>query len=196
MTGILILAAGASTRMGKPKQQLGYQNATLLQHTVQTALAIKNAVVLVVLGANYELIEPDMAALPVKIVNNENWEQGMASSIKAGIMALKESFPGVQGVLLMLCDQPFVHAALLEQLINACQDSNKAIAACTYQNTYGAPVLFGKLYFDELLNLQGEQGAKPLLLKHNDRIKSIFFAQGKIDIDTPHDYKNLLQAGR
>lgn len=194
MTGIIILAAGSSSRMGEPKQQLIYQDKTLLQHAIQAAHNITGVdiKVLVVLGANNQAILTQVDSKITDVVINPDWELGMASSIKAGLTALQTVYPNAEQVLLMLCDQPFVTSALLQQLIQTGTGNAQAIVASAYQDTIGAPVLFGKAWFNNLLALQGQEGAKKLLLQHKDSVVSIPFAEGGIDIDTPDDYQKLL----
>lgn len=190
MTAVIILAAGASTRMGQPKQQLVYGQKTLLQRSIDAALGIPNAIVLVVLGANAEFTEADIKNQPVTIVYNNQWEAGMSSSIKAGISVLEDQ-AHVNDVLLMLCDQPFVNAALLNQLIGLKPATPNYIIACRYNNTVGVPALFSKSYFNELLALNGPDGAKKILMKHADNVTTIPFDKGSIDIDTPADLDAL-----
>jgi len=192
MTGIIILAAGASSRMGQPKQQLVYEQKTLLQRSVDTALSVLQAIVLVVLGANAEAIKTDIADQPVQIIDNIYWETGMSSSIKAAINALI-NYPDVDDALLMLCDQPFVDVALLKQLISHRSQTHDYIIACQYGDTLGVPALFSKYYFDELLALDGQEGAKKVLMKHKQNVITIPFEKGNIDIDTPADFNKLTE---
>lgn len=191
MTGIIILAAGASTRMGQPKQQLIYEYKTLLQRSIDAALGIPNAIVCVVLGANAQAIKPNIAHLPISIINNDDWESGMSSSIKTGINALS-AYLNIDDALLMLCDQPFVNTALLQQLIDLKTVAIPYIIACGYSNTVGVPALFSKSYFGQLLALNGGEGAKTVLLRYADNLLVYAFEKGGIDIDTPDNYKKLL----
>ena len=192
MTGAIILAGGSSSRLGTPKQNLVYQGQTLLQRAVGTALAAGCKPVLVVLGANADLIRPTIAGLPVNIVYNSDWEEGMASSTRLGIKVLKRTDPGLTSVIFMLCDQPFVNASLLCELVQA--KSKNGIAACAYNDTVGVPALFDAVYFDELLLLKGQEGAKKLLLKYREAVVSLPFPLGSVDIDTVEDYEKLNQA--
>lgn len=190
MTGIIILAAGASTRMGQAKQQLLYKQQTLLQRAMQVAAGVADSKVLVVLGANNQAILTGVDSTIADIVINPDWEQGMASSIKAGITALLQLYPNADSALLMLCDQPFVNTELLNQLVQFKTD--EAIIASAYQNTIGAPVLFGKNRFPQLQQLQGQEGAKKLLMQYPDEVTTVPFEKGAVDIDTPADYQKLL----
>ncbi|WP_161888069.1 nucleotidyltransferase family protein [Pontibacter russatus] len=191
MIGIVILAAGASARMGEPKQELLYKGETLLQHAVNAALATNCQPVIVVLGANTNLYMPEEASKSVATVHNPDWQEGMSSSIRCGLSALLTAAPHTEGVILMVCDQPFVKASLLNSLIHTKESSGKGIVACQYKDTLGTPVLFSKDYFDELLYLRGKEGAKKLLFRHNEDVADMPFALGAIDIDTPEDYALL-----
>jgi len=192
MTGIIILAAGSSSRMGQPKQQLVYQDKTLLQRAIEAAKGVQAHALLVVLGANNQTILDDVDSKHLDVVINPEWEQGMSSSIKSGITALQTLYPKIDDVLMMLCDQPFVNTELLVKLIDAKPPTDDAIVACKYKDTIGVPVLFGKNWFADLQDLKGEDGAKKLLLTHQDKVVTVPFDKGSIDIDTPDDYQQLL----
>ncbi|WP_428329593.1 nucleotidyltransferase family protein [Mucilaginibacter sp.] len=189
MTGIIILAAGSSSRLGKPKQNIVYQDKTLLQKTIETALAVAGNPVIVVLGANSHVIKPTIEHLPITIVYNEDWQQGMASSIRSGLNELRNTSPDKSAVLLMLCDQPFADIELINLLITNHQENG--ITASAYNDTTRPPAIFDKYYFDELLKLKGSEGAKKLLLKYADTVNTIPFPLGSIDIDTLKDVDEL-----
>jgi molybdenum cofactor cytidylyltransferase len=186
--GIIILAAGASTRMGKPKQLLPYQGRSLLRHITEVAIASKNQPIVVVLGANAESIKPEICQLPVQIVENLQWASGMSSSIQAGVNALGQN---VEAVVITLCDQPFVSPEVINQLVEAYRLTNKAIVACEYAGTLGVPALFHHTFFSQLMTLKQGEGAKQIIKKYINEVTSIPFLQGKIDIDTPDDYEQL-----
>ncbi|GAC1301058.1 MAG: hypothetical protein NVSMB24_03170 [Mucilaginibacter sp.] len=189
MTGLIILAAGASTRLGKPKQNLVYQNNTLLQRAIETALASVCRPVLAILGANADVIRPTIEKLPVHILYNKNWHEGMASSVRLGMAELKKFEPAVTSAILMVCDQPFISTSLLNELVHA--KEKKEIIACAYNDTIGAPVLFDAKYFDELSLLTGAEGAKKLLLKYQGHVHPKSFPLGGVDIDTEEDFEKL-----
>jgi molybdenum cofactor cytidylyltransferase len=190
MTGIIILAAGSSSRLGEPKQNLVYKGKTLLQNAIDTAISSLCKPVIIVLGANADVIKPTIENLPMSILQNEEWQEGMASSIRLGIAELKKIESKVTSVVLMLCDQPFVDTSLINKLVQS--QSEKGIVACAYNDTIGVPVLFDELYFKKLLQLKGQEGAKTLLLKYPDDIVKIDFPLGSVDIDTIWDYKKLI----
>jgi len=189
MTGAIILAAGSSSRLGKPKQNLVFNGQTLLQRAIEAALSSACRPVIVVLGSNVESIRPSIESYPIQIVYNPDWNEGMASSIRAGLTRFQEVEPVADSVILMLCDQPFVFGAILNQLIEL--KSESTIIACVYNETTGVPALFDKFYFDELLLLSGPEGAKKLLLKYKDAVKAVPFDLGSIDIDTTGDFEKL-----
>jgi molybdenum cofactor cytidylyltransferase len=189
MTGIVILAAGASSRFGTPKQNLVYESQTFLQRIIKIALATGCHPVIVVLGANSDVILPTIESLPVEIALNDAWSEGMSSSIRAGIAHLQTNHAKISTIILMLCDQPFVTTELLLQLIAV--SSPKSISACAYDKAVGPPVLFDSHYFPELLLLKGTEGAKQLMLKHEVHITTVPFVLGSIDIDTKEDFERL-----
>jgi molybdenum cofactor cytidylyltransferase len=194
MTGIIILAAGISARLGTPKQNLVYEGQTLLQRTIKSALATVCRPVIVMLGGNAAIIKPTIENLPVNIVYNENWQEGISSSIRLGVVHLQKNHIKINSVILMLCDQPFVDAKLLHQLIPA--NSAKSITACAYNRAIGPPVFFDGYYFPELLLLKGNEGAKKLMLKHEVHITTVPFPLGNIDIDTLDDFEQLKDFGK
>jgi molybdenum cofactor cytidylyltransferase len=189
MTGIIILAAGPSSRLGTPKQNLVYQGQTLLQRAVKTALKSACKPVAVVLGANCESIRTTIKDSRVRIIYNQDWAEGMASSIRSGIKIIGQLQPEITSVILMLCDQPFVDAGLLNELVE--KKSKAGIVAASYNETFGPPALFDMLYFDDLLSLKGSEGAKKVIQKYPDKVIAIPFPQGSIDIDTMEDFEKL-----
>ena len=187
MTGVIILAAGASSRLGEPKQNLLFKGQTFLQNAVGSALQSKCRPVIVVLGANADKIEPISGTTTLY---NKDWKEGMASSIRIGVEHIIKD-PSINSVIITLCDQPFVSSELLNKLIDKQIETDKSIVACTYSGTTGVPALFDRTLFPELLVLQGQEGAKKILKTHNNKTATIPFEQGNIDIDTQDDYKHL-----
>jgi molybdenum cofactor cytidylyltransferase len=188
---VIILAAGRSARLGSPKQLLTYRGKNLLQHTIDTALESQASPVIVVLGSGKEKIEKELDQTQIFILENSSWESGMASSISCGISKLQIITPDSKAVILMVCDQPYVSATLLNDLMNKHKESGQAIIASSYENTLGTPALFHKSLFPELSALEGESGAKSLIKKYSLQTGSVSFDQGSIDIDTRENYLNL-----
>jgi molybdenum cofactor cytidylyltransferase len=190
--GLIILAAGASTRMGTPKQLLLYRGISLLRHTVNIALESACHPVIVVLGAYFEQIKPEIEQLPIHIVENADWEKGMGTSIRAGVMALERINPDVDAVVITLCDQPFLLVNTIAQLINAYHHTHQSIIASEYANTLGVPALFERHLFAELTALNATEGARKVIKNNQKKVAQIHFPKGEIDLDTPEDYDKLI----
>lgn len=178
--------------MGSPKQLLPYQNNNLLQHAIDTASGTGFSPVIVVLGARANEIVPTMKNDNIITAENEEWQEGLGSSVRAGISTLMKYTPEADSVILMLCDQPFVTSALLKQLAETKAATNKNIIASMYRDTAGVPVLFDGSFFPDLLQLRGQEGAKKLLLQYAEDVATVLFPEGAVDIDTPEDYQTLL----
>ncbi|HEY9000528.1 MAG TPA: nucleotidyltransferase family protein [Mucilaginibacter sp.] len=183
----IILAAGQSSRLGRPKQLLRYQNKTLLQHTIDTAKQSVQSVI-VVLGSNADAILKEIDTSRVLVVINEDWQSGMASTIRCGLNELDST---IDAAILMVCDQPFVTPDLLDNLIEKQEKTRKLIIPSQYGDTIGTPALFYKQFFKELTELKGDTGAKKIMMQHSDLLATVSFPQGSIDIDTIDDYKAL-----
>jgi molybdenum cofactor cytidylyltransferase len=148
---IIILAAGASTRMGTPKQLLFYQGRSFLHHITETAIASVCKPVVIVLGANAEQVCPEVKQLSVRVVKSRDWACGMSASIKSGIELLNNLPQKIEAVVITLCDQPFVSPQLIDQLVNTYYSTNKPIVACEYAGILGVPALFSQSFFQNLL---------------------------------------------
>lgn len=189
-TGIIILAAGNSSRLGKPKQLLKFQGKSLVQRAIETATKTNAQGSVLILGANLELILTDIRNSKVNVVINKNWKEGMASGMQKGLEYMEKKLAPDQ-VIMMLCDQPFVNSDLLNSLIEKQKETGKGIVACQYNDILGVPVLFTKMYFKELGTLKGSEGAKKVLYSHQDDLAQVEFPEGAIDIDTLEDYEKL-----
>ena len=190
---IIILAAGASTRLGQPKQLLKHNDVTFLQHTIDEALATGAQKVIVVLGSGAEKISDGINKKNASVVYNKNWEEGMASSIREGLHQSLLLSANVDAVILMVCDQPYVNAALLRNIVAQHVESGKPIVASQYKDTLGTPVLFHKSFYPELLKLTGDAGAKKILMDNKEQVHAVRFPLGYIDIDNTEDFDKLSQ---
>ena len=195
-TAIIILAAGASRRMGRPKLLLTYGSRTLLRYAAEVAVASVCRPILVVLGAYANQLQSEIDNLPVRSVVNERWTDGMGSSIQVGVGILNTYDPAdrTKALVLMLCDQPYVTAAVIDDLVTAYHLNGKGIIASEYDGTLGAPALFVREYFAELETLRGAAGAKHLIAAHASDVVPMPFPNGMTDIDTPEDYRQLQHA--
>ena len=190
-TGIILLAAGSSSRLGRAKQLIEFQGKTLIQKAIDEANKSQADCLVVVLGANAYLIQTGFDITSTPFIVNSDWQQGMSSSMQAGLRFLMEK-EEIDQVLLMLCDQPFVDASLLNQLINAKETSGKGIVAAAYSNTLGVPALFDRRYFEELLQLTGSEGAKKVIFNHQAEVHALDFPLGAVDLDTEEDVSQFL----
>ena len=187
---ILILAAGNSNRLGQPKQLVEFEGQTLIERITQTALTVSGEV-LVVLGANIEMIKPKLKAFSnrINIIENVHWKDGMGTSISIGIENLASKS---DAILILLTDQPLISQVLLQNIMQTFADKEYPIVACDYGNQLGVPILFDKSFFPDLIKLKSEQGAKSFLKNYPEKITSIAFKEGLFDIDTPDDLLKLL----
>jgi molybdenum cofactor cytidylyltransferase len=188
---VIILAAGESSRLGRPKQLLKYQDETLLQHAIDMAKRSLAKSTIVVLGSGIEQILNTIATDGLYVIQNDNWQTGIASSISYGVKSLQDIAPMPDAVILMTCDQPFVSAGLLNELIAKQKETGKLIIASQYDDTIGIPALFHKSLFEQLTALKGDSGAKKLIGQNRDDVVTVPFAKGGIDIDTLDDYEAL-----
>lgn len=191
-TGIIILAAGSSSRLGQPKQLLTFEGRTLIRRAVETSLEITSSANVLVLGANSELIKREVQEINIELIINKDWEMGMSSGMQKGLNFLEKKIM-LDQVILMLCDQPYVDSKLLSTMIKKQSETGKGIIACQYKGTFGVPALFTRKYFSELNRLNGSEGAKKIIYAHLDDMEKIDFPNGAIDIDTLEDYERLIK---
>ncbi|HEY4611995.1 MAG TPA: nucleotidyltransferase family protein [Bacteroidota bacterium] len=181
---VVILAAGASSRFGSPKQLLPYNGKPLVRHIAEIVLHSKARSASIVLGAEQANIQAALAGLSLSLVTNSDWREGIGSSVRAGIASLPET---VDAAIFVLCDQPLVTSDLIDAIIDSHATTGKPIVATEYSRTRGVPALFARKLFSELLLLRGDRGAKSVIAHHANEVASIPFPGGSVDIDTPED---------
>lgn len=190
MISAILLAAGESKRMGRPKQLLEWQGTTLLQHTLKSLIDSDADEIVLVLGHEAALIRKSLPALPIKIVTNPDYKQGMATSLKQGLLAVN---PSSEAFLVLLADQPAIGPEIINTLIHRFRqaDPKRGIVRPTHRGRQGHPVLIGRQYLNEALQLQGDVGARRILLNHPGDILEIEVDQDAVlkDIDTPEEYQ-------
>ena len=191
--GIIILAAGSSSRMGRPKQLLPYKGKNLLQHIVNIALEAAVGPVVVVLGAEAELLKKELDETKIIAVINNDWEKGMGSSIRFGLQQFTDRFPEAEGVIFTVCDQPFITSSLLCELVSIYNQTKNPVIASMYEDTKGTPAFFHRDIFPELSSLKADKGAKQIINNHKGKMGLVSFPMGSRDIDTESDYVQLLQ---
>jgi len=195
-TGVIILAAGSSSRFGNPKPLLCFNGKTLLNRTIDEAAEAGAQPIIVVTGAKADEISKEINNEDVRIVFNKDWEQGMASGIVAGLKKALTIDKALPKVIIAVCDQPYISSSLFQQLFQKQQQTARHMVASAYDDTIGTPALFTERYFDALMRLTGDHGAKILFEQYSDDLASVDFPGGSIDIDTREDYENLLKGNR
>jgi molybdenum cofactor cytidylyltransferase len=189
----LLLAAGASSRMGRTKQLLPWGECTLLEHQVQTLLKTGQPVV-VVLGHKADQIRPVLTKYPVKICINTRWENGIGSSIAHGISYLDKEFPEAAGVLITQLDQPLLSRSHFEKILSSFSPgSRQIIVSGSPSGWQGVPVLFDRAYFGALRNLHGDEGARKVFQSHAGAVQALEAGDILEDMDTPETYQKLLE---
>jgi molybdenum cofactor cytidylyltransferase len=185
----IVLAAGGSRRLGRAKQLVEYEHETLLARAVRLVREAGVSFAVVVLGAEYEAIAAAVDLSGVCVVRNEGWPQGIASSIHAGLRAVEERTPDVDGVLILTCDQPRLTAEHLQALMGTFGAGK--IVASAYGGGLGVPAIFPRGIFAELYVLSGDKGARALLKRPERAVARVDFPGGEVDVDTPEDLAGL-----
>ena len=191
MISAILLAAGESRRMGRPKQLLEWQGKTLLQHVLESLIHSEADEIILVLGHEADRISESLPALPVKIVINPDYQQGMASSLRQGLLALD---PQSEAFLLCLADQPGIGPEIVNTIIRAFRqaDPTRGIIRPVYRGRRGHPVLISNRHLKEALRLlQGDVGARQILINHPEDILEIEVDRDAVlvDMDTPEEYR-------
>lgn len=187
-TGILILAAGSASRMQQPKMLLPFGKANILSHLLDEARALEPAAICLVTGYYHDEILSVVVTEGVQVVRNEQWQEGMSGSIRLGLLHLLQQGPALEQVAILVSDQPFLTRSLLHNMLQVQKETQKGIIAAGYAGIQGTPVLFTKDYFDQLKQLTGDKGAKPILQTYSGDVAVVDFPEGVRDIDTPEDY--------
>ncbi len=187
---VLILAAGRSSRMETPKQLLPWRKTTLLGHAIETTLELDIDQVFVVLGANSELIIPKIESYSIQMIKNTNWQNGLGTSIACGIKYIQK-LKYVNGVLIVLADQPLIDDEHLKELINAFKSGNSIVTTSYRSNKEGVPAIFDRSYFNDLTKLTNDFGAKTVI--KNNTTFSVDGSNKIVDLDTKEEYKNLVK---
>ncbi len=179
---VIVLAAGASARRRKPKQLLPYLGRTLVEHAARTALASGALEVIIVVGADAPALREELKRLPVRVIFNRDWAEGIASSIRYGMNALT---PGVGCAVIALCDQPRITPGLLRDLAQRHFESGSPIVASSYDGVMGAPSAFGTDVYSELKSLKGIGGARDIIRRSVGPVEIVEFLDGNVDVEEP-----------
>jgi len=193
-SGIIILAAGESTRMGSPKLKLELEGKSLLDNVLNITCSIQVPGNVLVLGAYVKLYMEIAGKWSVNTVINKKWQSGMGNSIVTGLQFLMDKYgTAMNSVMILLADQPFVTTMYLDKLILKSNTSDKGIIVSDYGNATGPPVIFKSTYFKKLLELKGDHGAKQLIADHPNDCEVMSFPEGKYDVNTPEDLNRLIR---
>jgi molybdenum cofactor cytidylyltransferase len=187
MISAILLAAGESNRMGQPKQLMPFGQITIVERTIDNLLNSAVSETIVVLGYKDEEIRKTIAGKPIKIAMNPDYQQGMSTSIIAG---LKQVDKRARAVLIALSDQPFVDSQTITSLVEAFIANKRGIIIPVYQGRRGNPVIFAIEYKGELLNLKGDVGGREIIKLHPDEVLEVAVnCEGVLlDIDTMENY--------
>ncbi len=189
----IILAAGASSRLGEPKQLLRFRGETLLARSVRLAAEAGAHPILAVVGAHWEQIREAVDLAPAAPVFHSNWAEGIASSLRAGVDALESQSPRSGGALLMTCDQPYLTSVHLIALLDQFRAHHaERIVASSYSGAVGTPAAFPHDLYARLRALRGDKGARAVLDEESDKLVLVPFPFGELDIDRPEDKQRLI----
>lgn len=191
-TAIVLLAAGASKRMGQPKQLLSWGVHTLIENAILETLKVNEARVFVVLGANYRLIHEKIENYPVTVLNHLNWEQGIGSSIAFGVSKI-DKLKMYKRVVVVLADQPSVQYQNITSLIHSHVKNKSSISITVCNNYKGVPAIFQKDLFSELMLLSDDNGAKSMIKKHKYSVLEFVIDDEILDVDTLEDYQKIIK---
>lgn len=183
----MLLAAGASSRLGQPKQLVNYNGVPLVCHAVSRALNFCDAGLTVVTGACHDDVFTALDHLPVRVDFNSGWPEGIGSSIRQGVTTIG---PDVRAILLMVCDQPAISSHDLRNLVNAWKCRPDRVAAAGYAGTTGVPAIFPSSLRKELQGLNGDRGAKKIIDAAED-VSVVDMPNALFDVDTPDHLDKL-----
>jgi molybdenum cofactor cytidylyltransferase len=189
--GAIILAAGESSRLGQPKQLLRFKGKALVHRVVDAANEANCSPIIVVTGNAQSGVKHALRPTNAVIVENKRWKARIGTSIRAGIRYLTDNAPNAEATLLLTCDQPFVDGDVLSGLSALHSKTGKPIVASAYADTLGVPALFDRSTFQELLQLDGDFGAKTIILSNRARVAEFSFPKGNIDVDTVQDFESI-----
>lgn len=192
----IILAAGASTRLGQPKQLIRLEGESLLRRTARLAIEAGCTPVLVVLGFEAKNMRPELKGLAVSIVVNRKWREGMGASLRSGMTALRKVNPQPDAVLVLVCDQPRLTVDHLRELLArhraaAHPGGNVSVTASVYARRAGVPAVFSSTLFSQLAASNGDRGARDLIRAHTAQVQGIPWPEGELDLDRPEHLNTI-----
>lgn len=188
---IVILAAGSAKRMGQSKQLLPWRDSTLLGSVIETILSVDADIFFIVLGAYKNEIEEKTDLSKTIVFINENWQQGLGSSIALATAEIDKQYPDINAIMFVLADQPFISSLHLSTMIQSHNKEKEAIIVTKKENYSGVPVLFPRKFFSELMSLSNDEGAKQIINRNKDQVMEVVTHDDTADIDTFESYNTL-----
>lgn len=185
----VILAAGAATRLGQPKQVLPWRGQPLVRHVALAALSAGLSPLVVVTGAYPTLVQQALEGMPVQVIHNPDWQAGLSTSVRCAVRSLLHS---VGAAVFLLADQPQVPVTLLRDLVEIHARSRSPIVAPLVDGQRANPVLFDRQTFPDLLNVSGDAGGRALFARYRVEWLPWHDARLLLDVDRPEDYQKLL----
>ena len=189
-----ILAAGASSRLGRPKQLVKIGKQSLLERAINAAEGATSGQIVTILGAHRDEILQQVQFGRSAVVFNSDWAQGLSSSIRQAIAYVESRDEAIDAVLFMVADQPHVCCEVLDQLVQKFARAKAQVVCCQYGETLGVPALFARTLFGELKQLSGDTGARKVILNHQSELQFVRFEAGICDIDTEEDLFSLCES--
>ncbi len=192
----IVLAAGASSRLGQSKQLLQVEGEPLLRRIARVSCESNADRTLVVLGDNEREHGRIIRDLPLYICIHSDWERGMGSSLKAGMEFIQSFLSDTTAVIVVVCDQPLLTTDHLNHLIDKYKSTGAPVVASAYSNVLGVPVLFDASLFDGIRRIDDAHGARQIIDKNKANAQQVAFPGGELDIDTPEDYQRYQESLR
>lgn len=190
----IILAAGSSSRMSKPKQLLYYKGKSMINNLAQQISTLETDTTICITGYLKNEIEEELKDYNFKFLHNSNYNQGMSSSLKTAVSHIIDS--EIDALLVTLSDQPLIPTTHYQNIIHASNDNSIEIVTTSFNKTYGAPTLFKKSLFQDLLKLNAQQGAKSIIKKHREKAIFLDCGEAMYDVDTDEDYMKLTKRAK
>jgi molybdenum cofactor cytidylyltransferase len=189
----VVLAAGASSRMGQAKQLLPVHGQPMVRRVTEAVCAAGLEQVVVVVGAHAKAVRDVLAGLPVEVVVNAAWAEGMSTSLREGVRVLR---PEIGAALLVLADQPALAPELIQALVDRYRATDALIVAPFYEGQRGNPVLFDRALFPELQAVQGDRGGRRVIARYQEQVERVTVEDVAViaDIDTRQDYEKVQKA--
>ncbi|HEY7705382.1 MAG TPA: nucleotidyltransferase family protein [Acidimicrobiia bacterium] len=187
----LVLAGGGSRRLGRPKQLEKWGETTLLGHVLSQAAALPVEQVWVVLGANTDLVLEQVDLGSAMVVENPEWQEGIASSLRVGLDAIMR-LSRAEVVVILLGDQPDIDPTLVDRLLDARKKAGRPVAVPKYRYSWGNPVVVDRTLWPRLMSLEGDQGAKQLFRAHPEWVTEVWLeGRPPRDVDTVADVESM-----